>query len=40
MLSPDGAGKNGIPAGKDFYLGLRAYVPVAGANVTLDVVKK
>ena len=32
-LSPDGAGKNGIPTGKPFYAVLRAYVPVPGAEL-------
>ena len=39
-LSPDGSGKNGIPTGKDFYLVLRAYVPVAGANMTMEIEKR
>lgn len=33
-LSPTGEGKNGIPTGKPFYIILRAYVPVAGADMT------
>ena len=36
-LSPDGEGKNGIPTGKPFYAVLRAYVPVAGADMTVKV---
>ena len=37
-LSPDGAGKNGIPTGgKPFYGILRAYVPVKGADMTVKV---
>jgi len=39
-LGPDGAGQNGIPTGKDFYLVLRAYVPVAGADMTMEVLKQ
>ncbi len=39
-LSPSGAGKNGIPTGKPFYLILRAYVPVAGANMNLLIEKQ
>lgn len=39
-LSPDGSGKNGIPTGKDFYLTLRAYVPVPGADMKMKVEKK
>jgi hypothetical protein len=39
-LGPKGLGKNGIPTGKDFYMLLRAYVPVAGANMQAQVVKK
>jgi hypothetical protein len=36
-LSPDGDGKNGIPTGKPFYGIVRAYVPVAGADMTVRV---
>jgi hypothetical protein len=39
-LSPDGAGKNGIPTGKDFYMVTRAYVPVPGADNQPIVVRK
>jgi hypothetical protein len=39
-LSADGSGQNGIPTGKDFYLILRAYVPVAGADMTMEVLKQ
>lgn len=39
-LSPDGAGVNGIPTGKDFYLVTRAYVPVQGADNQPKVEKK
>lgn len=34
-LNPTGEGVNGIPTGKDFYLVLRAYVPVKGADLTV-----
>lgn len=33
-LSPTGEGKNGIPTGKPFYIILRVYVPIAGADMT------
>ena len=36
-LSPGGEGKNGIPTGKPFYAVLRAYVPVSGADMTVEV---
>ena len=36
-LSPNGEGKNGIPTGKPFYAVLRAYVPVAGADITVKI---
>lgn len=36
-LSPDGAGKNGIPTGKPFYAILRAYVPAPDADMTVTV---
>jgi hypothetical protein len=39
-LSPSGEGLNGIPTGKPFYFVLRAYVPVAGADLTVKVEKK
>lgn len=39
-LSPDGAGKNGIPTSKDFYLVLRAYVPIPDADMKVKVEKK
>jgi hypothetical protein len=36
-LSPDGSGLNGIPTGKPFYVVLRAYVPVPGADLSVSV---
>ena len=39
-LSRDGTGKNGIPTGKNFYLVLRAYVPVPGADMHAKVERK
>lgn len=39
-LSPTGEGKNGIPTGKPFYIIMRAYVPVAGADMTLKLEKQ
>ncbi|MEO1847679.1 MAG: hypothetical protein ABGY05_09940 [Pseudomonadota bacterium] len=36
-LSPDGEGKNGVPSGKPFYAVLRAYVPVAGADMAIKI---
>lgn len=36
-LSPSGEGTNGIPTGKPFYGVLRAYLPVAGADLTVTV---
>ena len=36
-LNPQGKGVNGIPTGKDFYIVLRAYVPVQGADLTVAV---
>ena len=40
-LSPSGDGKNGIPTGgKDFYGLLRAYVPVPGAVMKVNIEKK
>lgn len=39
-LSPTGEGLNGIPTGKPFYGILRAYVPVHGANLVVEVMKK
>ena len=36
-LGPNGEGKNGIPTGKLFYAILHAYVPVAGADMTVKV---
>ena len=40
-LNPDGNGVNAIPtAGKDFYVVLRAYVPVVGADLTLVATKQ
>lgn len=36
-LSPDGGGLNGIPTGKPFYVVLRAYLPVPGADLTVRV---
>ena len=34
-LNPEGSGVNAIPTGKDFYVLLRAYVPVKGADLTV-----
>ena len=34
-LNPQGDGVNAIPTGKDFYVLLRAYVPVKGADLTV-----
>jgi hypothetical protein len=39
-LSPSGDGKNGIPTGKPFYFFLRAYAPIQGADMTVDVKKQ
>ena len=39
-LSPDGSGLNGIPTGKPFYAILRAYVPIEGADMTVNIKKK
>lgn len=39
-LSPGGEGLNGIPTGKPFYAILRAYVPVQGADMTVEVERK
>jgi len=39
-FSPSGAGKNGIPTGKDFYGILRAYVPQENADMSIHVIKK
>jgi hypothetical protein len=36
-LSPSGEGMNGIPTGKPFYAVLRAYVPVPGADMSVNV---
>ena len=36
-LSPDGAGKNGIPTGQPFYGILRAYMPIPGADMTVAI---
>lgn len=38
-INPKGEGINGIPSGKDFYVLLRAYVPVKGADLSLEAVK-
>jgi hypothetical protein len=40
MLSPTGEGKNGVPTGKDFYIILRAYMPVQGASMKAMVEKQ
>ncbi len=39
-LNPAGDGINGIPTGKDFYVVLRAYVPVPGADLTVQARKQ
>ena len=39
-LSPSGDGQNGIPTGTPFYGVLRAYVPVPGADLTVEVETK
>lgn len=39
-LNPVGEGLNGIPTGKDFYVVLRAYAPVKGADLTVNVTKQ
>ncbi len=39
-LSPSGEGQNGIPTGTPFYVILRAYVPVPGADLTVEVETK
>ena len=39
-FSPDGAGQNGIPTGKDFYGVLRAYVPSPNASMKVSVKKQ
>ena len=39
-LSPNGAGLNGIPTGQPFYGILRAYVPVPGADLAVQVIKE
>jgi hypothetical protein len=39
-LSPNGEGVNAIPSGKDFYLILRAYVPVPDSDMDLLVEKQ
>jgi hypothetical protein len=36
-LSPNGDGKNAIPTGKPFYGILRAYLPIAGADLAVTV---
>ena len=36
-ISPDGSGRNGIPSGIPLYGILRAYIPVQGAAMTVDV---
>ncbi|MFL3654787.1 MAG: DUF1214 domain-containing protein [Halioglobus sp.] len=38
-LNPSGAGSNGIPTGEAFYAVLRAYVPVGGADLTMQVTR-
>ncbi len=38
-LNPAGEGVNAIPTGKPFYVVLRAYVPVKGADLTVKAVK-
>lgn len=38
-LNPAGAGVNAIPTGKPFYVVLRAYVPVEGADLTVKAVR-
>ena len=39
-LGPDGHGPNGIPTGKPFYGLLRAYVPIAGVDITPTVTRR
>lgn len=39
-LNPQGKGVNAIPTGKDFYVLLRAYVPVKGADLTVVATKQ
>ena len=39
ILSPDGKGHNAIPTGRPFYAILRAYVPVPGADMTVDITR-
>lgn len=39
-INPMGEGLNGIPSGKDFYVVLRAYVPVKGADLTVAAVNR
>jgi len=39
-LNPQGRGVNAIPTGKDFYVLLRAYVPVKGADLTVVATKQ
>jgi hypothetical protein len=39
-INPMGEGLNGIPSGKYFYVLLRAYVPVKGADMTVAAVNK
>lgn len=36
-LSPSGDGTNGIPTGKPFYAVLRAYLPIAGADLDVAI---
>lgn len=39
-LNPGGEGVNAIPTGKPFYVVLRAYVPINGADLTVKAVKQ
>lgn len=38
-INPQGEGINGIPSGEDFYVLLRAYVTVDGADLNVSAVK-
>jgi hypothetical protein len=39
-ISPDGEGLNGLTTGKPFYIVLRAYVPIQGADLTVGIEKQ
>lgn len=38
-IDPQGEDINGIPSGEDFYVLLRTYVPVNGADLNVSAVK-